>query len=278
MTEEGHATPAPDLEALAEAYEAGLAAERAGDRQGAVAAYHRALALDPEDRGGVAVRLAALGAGGTPERAPPAYVEMLFDQHAERFDEMLVEQLGYSVPVQIRELLEHLAIAPAERLLDLGCGTGLSGQSLADRAAHLTGVDLSEAMLDEAHAKGVYDALYVGDATAFLEETDEPAWDLVVATDMVPYLGDLAAFAAGLARCCAPGGHVAFSTETLPGEAIGGAGYRVGPKHRFAHAEVYVRALVQGVGFRIRAFERIVVRHDEGAPVPGHLVVARKEA
>ncbi|MBU1176793.1 MAG: tetratricopeptide repeat protein, partial [Alphaproteobacteria bacterium] len=65
-------------EALAEAYNRGLAAEKAGDIDGAVAAYREALALDPNDPGGLAVRLAALGAGPTPSAASPAYVELLF--------------------------------------------------------------------------------------------------------------------------------------------------------------------------------------------------------
>ena len=51
------------------------------------------------------------------------------------------------------------------QILDLGCGTGLSGSALANAGlttssdAHLTGVDISVESLDVAHAKGVYDKL-----------------------------------------------------------------------------------------------------------------------
>jgi len=268
-----------DLDALAEAYNTGLERERAGDREAAIAAYERALALDPEDRGGVSVRLAALGAGVAPERAPEAYVSMLFDQHAARFDEILVEELGYSVPIQIREMFEAHGVPKARRLLDLGCGTGLSGQSLADWADHLTGCDLAEAMLDEAYDKGAYDALYVGDAVGFLEGDDgddDAQWEIIVATDMLPYLGALEPIMAGLAARTTPGGHVAFSTETLPEVAFGAADYLVGPKHRFAHRESYLSRLLGAAGFEILALDPIVVRYDEGVPVPGHLVLARK--
>ena len=75
----------------------------------------------------------------------------LFDQCAERFDEMLVEQLGYSVPMALRQRLAELAPGPYARMLDLGCGTGLTGASLADMAGEITGVDLAEGMLDQAH-------------------------------------------------------------------------------------------------------------------------------
>lgn len=260
-----------DLDALAEAYNGGLAAERAGETDRAAALFARALALDPSDRCGAAVRLAAMGRGEPPPRAPEAYVTTLFDQHASRFDDMLVDDLGYSVPVQIREMFEAHGVEPVARLLDLGCGTGLSGQTLGDWAAHLTGVDLSEAMLDEADAKGVYDEMYVAEAVTFLEAV-ELRWQIVVATDMVPYLGALEALFAGAARRLEPRGWFAFSTEAL-GE--GGPDWAVLPTHRYGHAPGYLMAALAEAGFEVLAMEPIVVRYDEGRPQPGHLVLAR---
>ena len=272
-----------DLDALAEAYNAGLAHERAGEIASAVAAYRRALEIDPADRGGVAVRLAALGEGPVPETAPPAYVATLFDQTAPRFDEILVEQLGYAVPMMLRELLEARGIGPVGRLLDLGCGTWVA---LADRAAEITGVDLSEAMLDEAAERGVYDALYVGDAVAFLAGEDEDAeedeagsaapFEMIVATDMLPYLGAVEALFAGAAACLVPGGCFAFSTERLPADAASPEGYAVGPAHRFAHSLAYLETQLAAAGFSLEAAEPITVRFNEGEPVPGHLILARR--
>ena len=103
-----------------------------------------ALALDPEDRGGVGIRLAAIGAEAAPQKMPDAYVATLFDQHADVFDDILVDELGYCVPLLVRDLVQKLEIGPFDRLLDLGCGTGLTGMALADCTSHRTGVDLSE--------------------------------------------------------------------------------------------------------------------------------------
>lgn len=264
-----------DIDALAEAYERGLAAEKAGEIERAVAAYREALALDPEDRGGVAVRLAALGRGEAPEAAPPAYVATLFDQTAERFDDILVDQLGYAVPLMLAELLSRHGIRRAARLLDLGCGTGLAGESLAPLGAAATGVDLSEGMLAEADARGGYEALYVGEAAAFLEGWDGAPFDLIVATDMLPYLGAVERLFAGAARCLAPGGHLAVSTETLPDALFDGRGWTVGAGQRYAHSEGYLRAALAAAGFSVVAVEPVTVRHDGGRPVPGHLVLAR---
>ena len=71
-----------DFDALAAAYNRGLEAERAGDRETAAKAYRESLRIDPADRGGAAIRLAGLGLGATPTRAPEAYVATLFDQHS----------------------------------------------------------------------------------------------------------------------------------------------------------------------------------------------------
>ena len=258
---------------LARAYNRGLAAEKRGDLDRAAAAYRKVLRLDPDDHGGAAVRLAAIGRGAVPERAPEAYVATLFDQCAERFDAMLVDELGYHVPMLLRQRLLELAPGPYARMLDLGCGTGLTGASLADMAGAVTGVDLAEGMLEQAHQRGVYGDLWVGEAVAFLEETDEPPWQLVTATDVLPYLGALEGFFAGVVRCLAPGGVLAVSAETLPGMA---GDYTVGPKHRFAHAEAYLGRLTAAAGCAVLECAPITVRYDDGAPVPGMLLVARR--
>lgn len=279
------AEPDPiDDDALAAAYHDGLAREKAGDRPGAIEAFRRALAIDPYDRGGVSVRLAALGGAETPERAPPSYVATLFDQHADVFDHMLVEELGYDAPMQLRDALLGCAADDAKagarphfaRLLDLGCGTGLCAEALADHVGAADGVDLSEEMVAIAHEKDVYDALYVGDALTFLRTAPaEARWDLITATDVLPYLGDLAPLLDAAAARLAPGGWFAASTETLDDAAFKGAPYRVGPRHRFAHQETYLRARLAAAGLTLARIERIVVRYDEGAPTPGHLAIAR---
>ena len=263
-------------DALAEAYARGLAAERGGDASAAVAAFREALALDPADHGGVALRLAALGAAPAPEKAPPAYVATLFDQHAEVFDGMLVDQLGYHAPMRIRERFQALGLGPFGRLLDLGCGTGLVGESLEDMAAHRTGVDLAEGMLEIADEKEVYDALFVGDAEGFLAAAEDEVWDLITAADVLPYLGETDALFAAVARRLAPGGLFVFSTETAPDSAFDGRSWLVLPQRRYAHAFTAVEGGLAAAGLAVLEAEPIVVRYEEGRPSPGHLVIARK--
>lgn len=260
---------------LAEAYNRALEAEKAGDHDAAAKLYADVLALDPADPTGAAVRLAAIGKGETPDKASDAYVSLLFDQTAERFDDILVEQLGYSVPLIVRDWLQKVAPGPYARMLDLGCGTGLSGEALADMTGHRTGVDLSENMLAEADDKAVYDDLYVGEAGSFLDASADETWDLIVATDLLPYIGSVDDLFAGVSARLAPKGLFAFSNETLADEAMAGQDFLVGRFYRFAHSERYIRARLAAHGLAIQVLAEIVVRYEQGEPVPGHLVLAR---
>jgi len=262
-----------DEEALAEAYNRALALEKAGDVDAAVKAYEDVLAIDPDDHGGAAVRIASMGRGETPAKAPDAYVETLFDQHAEVFEDVLVEQLGYHVPMMVRQRLQELKLGPFKRLLDLGCGTGLTGGTLRDLCEDMTGIDISENMVEIAHEKDLYETLFVAEVEDFLEDNDEDAFDLITATDVLPYLGALEPLFFGAAENLAQRGLFIFSSESLP--ATDTRPYAVGPHQRFLHADAYIRERLTATGFELVEMTEINVRMQEGEPSPGHLVIAR---
>lgn len=264
-----------DEEALAAAYNEALALEKAGDVDGAVRAYEKVLSIDPEDHGGAAVRIAAMGRGETPTRAPDAYVETLFDQHAEVFEDVLVEQLGYHVPMMVRQRIQALGLGPFKRLLDLGCGTGLTGGALRDICDDMTGLDISEKMIEIAHEKELYETLFVGELEDFLEDNDEEPFDIVTATDVLPYIGALEPLFFGVSEVLQSGGYFIFSSETLPEDVMASRPYIVGPHQRFVHAASYVRDRLKETGFELVEMSEINVRMQEGEPSPGHLVLAR---
>ncbi len=265
-----------DEEALAEAYNRALALEKAGEIDAAVKAYEEVLAIDPDDHGGASVRIAALGRGEAPPKAPDAYVETLFDQHAEAFEDILVEQLGYAVPVMVRQRLQQLGLGPFQRLLDLGCGTGLTGGALRDMVTDMTGIDISEKMVEIAHEKDLYETLYVAEIEDFLEDNDDEAFDLVTATDVLPYLGALEALFFGAAENMVSGGIFVFSSETAGDDVLAGRPFMVGPHQRFLHAESYVRERLVATGFELLEISDINVRMQDGSPSPGHLIVAKR--
>ncbi len=266
-----------DEAALTDAYERALSLEKAGAHAAAAEAYRECLAIDPEDHGGAAVRIAAMGLGEAPESAGDAYVATLFDQHAEAFEDILVRQLGYGVPALMAARLAEIAPGPYQRVIDLGCGTGLAGEALRDRATTLIGVDLSEGMIETCFDKGIYDDLYIGEAVGFLGDFDEEEpFDLIVAADVLPYLGGLDALFSGVAARLAPGGIFGFSTETLSEATFAGRDFMVGPHQRFHHRETYLQDRLTAHGYDCLECGPIVVRLQEGKPAPGHLVLARR--
>lgn len=272
------------INSLADAYNEALAHEKAGRHAEAATLYRQCLVLDPDDRCGAAMRLASMGLDGAPDKAPDAYVATLFDQHAERFDDILTGELGYAVPMQAADWLTENRPGPYERLLDLGCGTGLSGMMLMELCAHATGVDISEKMVEEADARAAYDALYVNEAVHFLDEwarSNDPGhlpFDLIVATDVLPYIGALEPLFDGITANAADEARLVFSAETLPDLADGATDWRVTPHQRFAHSAAYLTAMCRRAGFdAIELLQPITVRMEQGAPIPGYLVVAARD-
>ncbi len=268
---------------LAECYNEALRLEKVGDWQRAAALYRQCLVLDPEDHGGASVRLASLGAAAAPPKAPDAYVATLFNQQAAEFDRILVEDLGYGVPMQLAGRFHELKLGPFQHMLDLGCGTGLSGLTLKASCTHTTGVDLAEAMIEEAYERGVYDALFVNEAVFFLEEwcrqndrdpAGFPLFDLIVATDVLPYIGDLAPLFDGISHATSTSATLAFSCETIDNETFEKNGWSITPHQRFAHGRDYLVSELKRTGWTLVDCQPIRVRMESGKPIPGWLVIA----
>lgn len=206
-------------------------------------------------------------------RASDRYVRETFDAFARDF-EWTVHRLGYQAPQLVAHALVELLGGRAEGLaiVDAGCGTGLCGPLLRSLAGRLTGVDLSERMLDVARAKGVYDELAAEELTSFLGRHAE-TFDAVVAADTLPYFGDLEPVASAVARSLRPNGAFVFTVEAGD-EPVGGPGYRLEPHGRYRHGEAYVTAVLGGAGLRVVAVRRVVLRRESGRAVEGLLVVA----
>jgi predicted TPR repeat methyltransferase len=89
-----------------------------------------------------------------------------YDGWAETYDAEIAAN-GYRAPERCAAALAAAVRDRTRPLIDIGCGTGLSGAAF--RAAGFTtidGTDLSPAMLAKARARGVYRQLTLGDATA----------------------------------------------------------------------------------------------------------------
>lgn len=85
-----------------------------------------------------------------------------YDEWAASYDAEVTEH-GYITPARCARALAGIVEDKATPILDFGCGTGLSGQALADAGfTVIDGTDLSDGMLEVARARGVYRNLWKG--------------------------------------------------------------------------------------------------------------------
>lgn len=101
-------------------------------------------------------------------------IRHLYRDWAETYDEDLTGQdLQYVAPQEAVRVFGCNFADRSAHILDVGCGTGLSGVALVDAGYdQIDGIDLSPEMLEQARAKGVYGQLFEADLTAGLDFSD----------------------------------------------------------------------------------------------------------
>jgi predicted TPR repeat methyltransferase len=87
----------------------------------------------------------------------------LYDEWYSSYDEELTNNI-YTTPKRCAEALSRNLLNKNSEILDIGCGTGLSGQEIMSKGFNnIDGSDFSEKMLEEAKLKNVYRNLFIID-------------------------------------------------------------------------------------------------------------------
>jgi predicted TPR repeat methyltransferase len=250
-------------------------------------------------------------AGGV-SRCPPAYIEGLFSTFAKRFDACLLQGLHYQTPTRLRFLVDQvvktrhqgssLNLVPSfRRALDLGCGTGLSGMAFRNCVQFMIGVDLSSEMLQLAKDKGCYHELVQADLETYLQQQietsssattstededdqqDSTKYDLILAADVLVYLGDLRDTLTGVRHFLSDNGLFAGSTEYCSAHTDtngttnrSNCGYVLQDSGRFAHTQSYLKSLVEEIGLQLVRLELAPIRKNHGKDVMGMLFLLSK--
>jgi predicted TPR repeat methyltransferase len=251
-------------------YSLGDIAQCVGRREEARVAYQKYFDHNPDD-GEIEHLLIALRDDAPPPRASDRAIQHIYKAFAASYESIMCEALKYAGPERLRDSLDAVL---GERggldILDLGCGSGLAGTIVKERAAHLTGVDLSPEMIELAQARGIYDRLEVAEITAWLDAGDAP-FDLIVSYDCLIYFGDLAPIVQVAARRLKPGGFLAMSTER-------------GSRHpffltdtgRYNHHPDHVREVAAKFGLAVARLEESFLRMEYDDEVMGLYAVLAK--
>lgn len=90
--------------------------------------------------------------------------QAFYSNWADEYDTQLENELNYLAPAKITALLMHYATDHDAKILDVGCGTGLTSVDLASAGyRHIDGLDFSPAMLEKARLRNFYRSLIEAD-------------------------------------------------------------------------------------------------------------------
>jgi predicted TPR repeat methyltransferase len=233
---------------------------RLEQREQAIILLERALDVKPDDEPSQFMLYALTGKEKKPA-ASQGYARNLFNNYALYYDQHMRGALHYAIPHHIGRLLHKLLCDKITYAVDLGCGTGLSGIVLREWSTHLTGVDISEKMLAQANQKDIYDTLIEAEIVTFLQH-DHLSYQLIVAADVLPYLGELDSLFAAIHHRLEKEGLFIFTHEMNETEP-----WTLQDSARFNHHCDYIKAQCDQHQLKIVAQEKVTARQQHQHPL-----------
>ena len=228
-----------------------------------------ALIKDPKNEE-LKYSLASINGRSQPLKSPKNYVKRLFDIYAPTFDNHLQTILQYRTPNTMRDQLIKFNTKMFDRVLDLGCGTGLVGVALHGLYKNIDGVDLSNQMLEECKSKEIYNELFLDDIENFLNNTST-TYDLIVAADVFVYIGSLDLIFHNISNVLNQNGLFIFSIEYVKGYD-----FELQPTKRYGHTLTYIEKLSLKMGLNIVEIKSELIRKENSKDINGFTVLLQK--
>jgi len=237
-----------------------------GEFDKAIKDYKKALSLNPLLTK-ITFSLSSLGVGSTPTTMPTQPLIELFDGYANKFDDHLTGLLGYQAPQILMNQFKRHQNYKIHQMLDLGCGTGLCGESFVAHAQLITGVDISEKMLEQAKAKKIYSKLICTDIVDFLKNTTEK-YDLVVSADVFIYMGELDHIIKDVASTLKINGLFSFTIESSNAQR-----FELKSTQRYGHSQSYILELASINGFSVLEIQEVQLRKEKDVFISGAAIL-----
>ena len=117
-------------------------------------------------------------------------------------------------PLRLRYIDQHVGLA-GKRVLDVGCGGGILSESMAEKGAYVTGIDLGEKALNVAKLHSLETGVAVDYQLVSVEalaEANPASYDVVTCLEMLEHVPNPASIIQACTALVKPGGYVFFST------------------------------------------------------------------
>lgn len=111
--------------------------------------------------------------------------------------------------------IDNIAPVAEKKVLDVGCGGGILSESLAQRGAEVTGIDMGEAPLGVARLHQLESGLSINYQKSTAEDfakKHENTFDIVTCLEMLEHVPDPSSVINACSKMVKPGGTVFFST------------------------------------------------------------------
>jgi len=118
-------------------------------------------------------------------------------------------------PLRLAYIEQHADGLAGKKVLDVGCGGGILAESMADKGAQVTGIDMGEANLEVARLHLLESGKEVDYRQIPAEQLagEMPAqFDIVTCMEMLEHVPDPSSIVTACATLAKPGGFVFFST------------------------------------------------------------------
>ena len=140
-------------------------------------------------------------------------IQDLYDDWAKNYEDAVLEW-GYKAPRVAAQFLKQYGVTEDDKVLDVGCGTGMTGKAVRDIVGpktQITGVDISQKSLDAAQKSGHYEATINSSLDRLPFPFEDDGFDALECIGVLTYVQEHKDVLTEFVRVVKPGGILVFS-------------------------------------------------------------------